>query len=587
VAAVPMRGPGDQVTGAVIVVMKASQLSKQYNNTKVQPGQNIFLVDRNGHLAFHSAFRYNSFQQAGPYADFAPVRRALSGTPQTLTHFESPVQHDQRIGAFVPTPVYRWAVGVTIPRTVALAPMRATLKREVLGFFASLLLSGLIAVLIAKNLTAPLSRLRIHAQALGRGDLSHRVKVETGDELEELADAFNEMALQIQDRDTDLRISQERFRATFEQSAVGIGHLDFNGRWVRVNDRLCQIVGHSREELLNKTFQQITHPDDQAAGAEAARQLSEGSIKKLSMEKRYLREDGTVVWSNVTATVAHNPATGQAEYIIAVLEDISHRKRIEEERQRAEEEIRALNAHLEERVAQRTAELQAANQELEAFSYSLSHDLRSPLRGLNGFSRLLLKDYADKLDENGKDWLNRISAASLRMGDLFDDIVHLFRVTRTAMNCAPVDLSRLAHHITNELQANHPDRLVQWVIEPGLVAQADARLMRIALENLFNNAWKFTTRQPTPRIEFGIMNHNGASAYFVRDNGAGFDMAHAQQLFHPFQRLHAPEEFPGSGIGLATVQRIITRHHGKLWAEAEPDRGATFFFTVQTGPQPP
>ncbi len=226
------------------------------------------------------------------------------------------------------------------------------------------------------------------------------------------------------------------------------------------------------------------------------------------------------------------------------------------------------------------SELQIANRELEAFSYSVSHDLRAPLRSIDGFSRALLEDYANKLDAEGKEDLQTVRAASQRMGQLIDDMLTLAKVTRSEIHRAPVDLSALAVAIADELQKASPGRRVEFVLTPGIIAQADARLMRIVLDNLLGNAWKFTGKQPSARIEFGRTTQDGFSAHFVRDNGGGFDMAYAQKLFGAFQRLHTLDEFPGTGIGLATVQRIIHRHGGRVWAKSAPGQGATFYFTL-------
>jgi signal transduction histidine kinase len=235
---------------------------------------------------------------------------------------------------------------------------------------------------------------------------------------------------------------------------------------------------------------------------------------------------------------------------------------------------------LELRIEERTAQLTAANQELEAFSYSVSHDLRAPLRGIDGFSQALLEDCADRLDKQGKSHLHRIRAATQRMGLLIDDLLSLSRVTRTEIRKERVDLTAMARSIATELRRNQPDRRVEFRIEDGLASQADPRLLRIALVNLLGNAWKFTSKRTGACIEFGRSAGNGASAYFVRDNGAGFDPVYADRLFGAFRRLHAEQEFPGTGVGLAIVQRIIHRHGGRVWAEGGVAQGATFHFTL-------
>jgi light-regulated signal transduction histidine kinase (bacteriophytochrome) len=248
-----------------------------------------------------------------------------------------------------------------------------------------------------------------------------------------------------------------------------------------------------------------------------------------------------------------------------------------EERQQAEQRAQALNHELRQAIV----ELRTVNQELEAFSYSVSHDLRAPLRSIDGFSQALLEDNFAQLDHLGQDYLHRIRAATQRMGQLIDDLLMLSRVTRSGIHLEAVDLSYLASRIGADLQQAEPDRQVNLVIQPGLVAQGDAHLLQVVLENLLHNAWKFTSQQPQAQIEFGAIGQtNGSLAYFVRDNGAGFDMAYVDKLFKPFQRLHSMNQFPGNGIGLATVQRIVRRHGGRVWAEGHPGQSATFCFTL-------
>lgn len=224
--------------------------------------------------------------------------------------------------------------------------------------------------------------------------------------------------------------------------------------------------------------------------------------------------------------------------------------------------------------------LDAANKELEAFAYSVSHDLRTPLRSIDGFSQALLEDYAPLLDEQGRDYLQRVRSASQRMGQLIDDLLDLSRTARREFRRGPVDLSTLAHLTYEGLRRSDPDRQVEFVVAPGLVASGDIGLLRIVLDNLLGNAWKFTAKRPQARIEFGATVASGVTTYFVRDNGAGFDMAYADKLFTPFQRLHGMTEFPGTGIGLATVSRIVHRHGGRIWAEGAIDQGVTVYFIL-------
>jgi len=250
------------------------------------------------------------------------------------------------------------------------------------------------------------------------------------------------------------------------------------------------------------------------------------------------------------------------------------------EKTQALDSLLNLNRELDDRVRDRTAQLEAANRELEAFAYSVSHDLRAPLRALDGFSDELLRSYADKLDDRGQHYLRRLRSGTQRMGQLIDDMLQLSRLNRVAMKREPVDLTALAEGVAAELHGREPDRTVAFVIESGLSAVGDAGLLGVALENLLGNAWKFTSKKQSATITVGQQSHEGVPAFFVRDDGAGFDMAHISKLFGAFQRLHTQREFPGNGVGLAIVQRVVHRHGGQVWAEGSLGQGATFHFTL-------
>ncbi|MGD0153471.1 MAG: PAS domain S-box protein [Thermacetogeniaceae bacterium] len=270
-------------------------------------------------------------------------------------------------------------------------------------------------------------------------------------------------------------------------------------------------------------------------------------------------------------TVAHRGTDGEVAYLSTIARDITALKQ-------SEEQIRKLNEGLERRAC----ELSAVNKELEAFSYSVSHDLRAPLRIIDGFCHVLTEDYHDKLDDEGREDLRIISSQCQRMGNLINDLLDLSRLSLKEMLLEDVDLSQIAESIAAELQEREPERQVSFAIATGLKVRGDRLLLQSVLENLMNNAWKFTSKHSQAKIEFGVTNINGEVAYFVRDDGAGFDMTYADKLFKPFQRLHTIKEFPGTGVGLASVQRIIQRHGGRVFTEGALDKGATFYFTLNS-----
>jgi PAS domain S-box-containing protein len=302
--------------------------------------------------------------------------------------------------------------------------------------------------------------------------------------------------------------------------------------------------------------------------------LAEVAANRSSLEELEVEHQGPAgrqILLISARRVLHDDGTPM---VLLTLDDVT-------ERVTAREELRLLNRELEDRVRERTARLEAANRELEAFCSSVSHDLRAPLRALDGFSEELLRTYSGKiLDEKGQHYLQRLRAGSQRMGQLIDELLQLSRISRGELKRERVDLSALASSVAAELKQQEPARQVAFEIQPSLWAQGDGALLRVVLENLLSNSWKFTSRKPSATIRVGRAEHPGALAFFVQDDGAGFDMAHSSKLFGAFQRLHTVREFPGHGVGLATVQRVIHRHGGTIWAEGAPGRGATFTFTL-------
>lgn len=338
------------------------------------------------------------------------------------------------------------------------------------------------------------------------------------------------------------------------------------------NVTALKMFGYERDQLIGARTSclHVTEENSEWFGSETLKSYERKGYFEVLFQMK--RADGTVFPSEHFVTPIYD-VDGNITSNVCVVRDITERKR-------AEDESRRLNELLEQRVGERTAELEASNRELEAFCYSVSHDLRTPLRGIDGFCSIVRQDYADKLDKPGREYLERIGSAAVRMGQLIDDLLNLSMVTRSQLTYDMVDLSHLAGNIAQEFLLLEPDRRVEFEIADGVMAKVDRRLIRGALENLLHNAWKFSSGEPCARIEFGVSASEGDTIYYVRDNGVGFDMIYAHKLFRPFQRLHGMTEFVGTGVGLASVQRIVARHGGRIWAEAEPGKGATFFFTL-------
>lgn len=360
---------------------------------------------------------------------------------------------------------------------------------------------------------------------------------------------------------------------------------------VYTNDCLKDILGYTPEDITpleGDGLRHLMHPEDwQCYRDHVHRLLRSREEETREFEGRLRHADGSWVWLLTRDVVFSRHTDGTPHLILGVAHDFTARKQAETEAAQRATEICRLNAELEQRVQERTAQLAATNRELEAFCYSVSHDLRAPLRAINGFSQALLDDYGHQLASEGQHYLQRVRAGSQRMAQLIDDLLNLSRLTRHEMCYTRVHLSALVANIAAELHATQPQRQVRWNIMPDLYVEADVSLLRIALGNLLSNAWKYTSKHAQAHITFGMTTVQGQEAYLVRDDGAGFDMAYAAKLFGAFQRLHRPDEFEGTGIGLATVERIMHRHGGHVWAEGAVERGATFYFTLPRASQPP
>jgi PAS domain S-box-containing protein len=501
--------------------------------------------------------------------------------------------------------------------------------------------------------------------------------------------------------------SEARFRGYFEQGLIAAAVTSPEKGVIDVNQAYLDLLGYTREELAEKSWDELTHPDDLAADLAQFDRVLAGEIHGYRLEKRFIRKDGRPVDVDMSVRAIRDEK-GAAEYFVALVLDITERRaaeaalreseamrtiaegvarvgsyrwdvdltsprafwsegmyalfdvdpedftgdpmpilnsrvhpedservwRIAEaiassgeavpvefrvvhrdgsehvlhsefsverheadeaasitgyyqdvtEQRRAEAEIRQLNADLEDRVAARTAELEAVNKELEAFAYSISHDLRAPLRAIDGFSAMLAEDAGDRLTPDEVGHLQRVRGGAQRMALLIDELMELSRASRSDMHLEEVDLSSVASSVARDLREAQPERRVEVTIAPGMHAPADAALVRAILANLLGNAWKFTSTHEAAHIEVGVTETGGECAFFVRDDGAGFDAVHAEHLFGAFQRFHTADQFDGDGIGLATVQRLVARHGGRVWAESEIEKGATFYFTLPGAP---
>lgn len=504
----------------------------------------------------------------------------------------------------------------------------------------------------------------------------------------------------LRDATEQIQQSQKQLEDTFEQGATGMAHNDLNGRWLRVNQTYCDIVGYTKEEMLTKHFRDFTHPEDLKQDLRQLKRTLDGEITHYSFEKRYIHRLGHVVWAHLTISLVRK-TSGEPDYFIAVVQDITARKATEEalrtsehllrqahalaglaswradlttsrfvtlagsheilglpsadfsaqemvalthpedfsaafqlwkralkgeaayhieyrllfggeehwflvqaefernaqgravsalgviqdvtKRKRAELEIQQLNASLEQRIHRRTEALKAAYDELESYSYAVAHDLRSPLRIINGFAQALHEDHPGMSGES-LSHLQRITAASKKMGELIDGLLTLSQFARGELQRKPVNLSATAARLLEEFAGAEPLRQVRWDIQPGMYTMADPALVEALMQNLLHNAWKYTANKPQAFIRVNAQDAEGEQRFSVSDNGAGFDMARAAKLFQPFQRLHMPHEFSGLGIGLATSLRIVQRHGGELQAAASPGEGATFSFTLSARP---
>lgn len=371
-------------------------------------------------------------------------------------------------------------------------------------------------------------------------------------------------------QDAELK-QMKLLKSALEQGSMAVVITDAAGIIEYASPYYCNLAGYSCDEAMGQELMSVE------AGnrfSDLYRSMAEalGTGKAWKGEVPGPGSDGESSWK-VLNLVPIRGSAGSVENFVGIAEDISLRKR-------TEEEIRKLNAELEYRMIQRNASLEASKKELDDFCDAVSHDMRGPLSRLQGFSNVLMEECGDHLDEQGRLYVERISKTARELKQIIDALLTLSQLTRRGMVYQEIDLGGLARNVADTMQATDPDRNVEWVIAPGATVKGDPTLLKIVLEHLFDNAWKCTVRAPKPRIEFGVARSDSKVVYFVRDNGIGFDQKFAAKLFRPFQRIHPGEEFSGAGLGLAAVQRIIQRHGGRVWVEGEVEKGATFYFTL-------
>lgn len=546
------------------------------------PGAAIHVVDSAGTiLARHPEHETWAGQ---PFPNPLLVHRALSeqqGTAEERRDGAAPLLC--AFAAVEGTPTADLHVIVDIPKASATAAAERLLAQH-LATVGIVTFLALVGAWIAtwRFFLRPLQAILSATRRLATGDLSTRVRsAPRGGELAELARAFDAMAEtlarnQAEQRRAEeiLRQSETRYRTIIENSLDAVITMDAEGRIQDWNGNAERMFGWSAAETRGRPLADtIIPPESREAhrrGLARFMETGEGPLLNRLVEMTACRRDGSAI--SVELTVS--PLRFENTFLFsAFLRDITGRKK-------AEEEIHALNASLEQRVIERTAQLENAYRELESFSYSVSHDLRAPLRSIDGFAQALLEDCGDRLDETGREYLHRVRSGSQRMGRLIDDLLNLSHITRSAIERQRVDLSVMARAILDELRAADPGRAVETNVADGMAARGDPRLLEAAFRNLLQNAWKFTGKTPRPRISCGTVQMGGETVYVVRDNGAGFDMAYADKMFGAFQRLHAKHEFEGTGIGLAIVHRVIRRHGGRIWAEGKVGEGASFYFTL-------
>lgn len=556
----------------------------------------ITVLDRQGKVVASSSERWKPMERFGRAAD-GEVRRLANGIFHWVPVPKKGVSIMQRWreSVFVKEITYSADTPWTIVIEGSLVPYLDQLNRktidELLLLWGLILLTLPVSHLLSRRFVVSLQRLEkistdftLSRTATTKLDWpatrirelftlvgNFRLMAGTlGDHLRELYELNLELERRVEERTERLQKSEERYRRIVNTANEGIWVLNRDAELIFVNRQLADFLGYGPEELIGRPVERFMLADELPDHAKRMMNRAGGLTERY--ERRMCRKDGSVIVVQISATPLFD---GEKRFqgAFAMCTDITDRKQ-------AEEQLIALNAELEQRVAVRTAELEQTTNDLESFCYSISHEMRAPIARQEGFSRVLAESVAERDYENLQHYAERICAASSRQRMVVDSLLMLNRLTRTDLTMTVVDLSQISREIVAELLEHSGPRSLQVTIGEGIVVSGDGYTLSVCMRNLLDNAVKYTALTANAEIEFGVRLQEGVPVYFVRDNGAGFDMAFSDKLFKPFSRLHNDSEFPGSGIGLATAQRIIERHGGRIWADAAPEKGATFYFTI-------
>jgi PAS domain S-box-containing protein len=568
----------EKVIGFSIVTVRTDAFNEMIRESKPGNKMDIYLINPDGMFVTPSFFT-DLLKQKGLVKQQAELELKVNsyGTQQALAgqagvgEYYVDYRSTRVVGAY--TPLKYSGLALLVEQDPVEAYQTGYSLRDYFIFiiWVVAMVASVAGWLVSRTLIQPIETITAATRKIAQGEMNVNLDITREDEVGELARSFNQMIQRLQESFSFLNESEYRFRALSENTLAGVFIIQ-DGLIRYANQSLARILGYPLETLIGIQLKDIVHPDSYSLVMENINAcLDCDTTLQGQYECRFIRQDGQAI--NVVILGSKLTYEGK-QAPMGTLLDIT-------ERIRAEEKIRQFNSELEQRVSERTRQLENANHELEAFSYSISHDLQSPVRRIVNFGQILLEDYAGVLDDAGKKHIDRIIASGRRMDQLITDLLRLSRVTHTDIQITEINLNELAQEIMNNFYLIDPNRKVKFTIDSPISIQSDDNLMRIVLENLLGNAWKYTLKKPETIIEMGTISlENGTTAYFVRDNGAGFDMAYADKLFNAFQRLHSAQEFEGNGIGLALVKRIINRLGGEIWAESEVDRGSTFYFTL-------